>query len=692
MRRASRAALVLLVVLPVVQLLLPARPSTAAEPPASSGSAGVLVVGVAGLRWDDLGPDTPSLNALAATGAVGALSVKALPRLTCPADGWLTLGAGARARAYATHSEPCGPSLAADPDDAARNAASRDGARLGALATARGGRVEVSGPGAALATSRSGTGSGPLGAPPGTPSAAPPGTPSATPGQPVVLLDAGTLAGTLGGDQSADEPADRRAALRRVDAVVARAVETRPPAVDLIVVGVSESVGSRAAHLHVAIATGPSFPRGALSSPSTRRAPYVQLIDVAPTVLGLLGTPVPATMDGQPWRVAGPAPSVTELVDLDRRAQGQREATVPFFALVYATTLIAFGLAVWRRRRSVVEGVALTSAAVLGASYLANLLPWWRYASPLLALLAVTLPIAVTVALAARALGRRTSAVMFPAGVVCAFVAVVLLADLVTGARLQLDSIGGYSPLVAGRFAGIGNVAFGVLAAAVLLATAALTRRAAAVVVVAVATVLVDGAPPWGSDVGGVLALVPAFALLILLRAGRRRSVLRLGVAALAGVAVVAAFGLADWSRPAPERTHLGRFVQDVVDGSAGELLRRKADAIFGLLFLNPATALIPGVVAAVVYLVLRPPDPLRRAFEQAPAWRHGLQALGVACLLGFALNDSGAAVPALAAAVAVPATAAVAARAVAGRSETRDRAVTGPGASPPGQGTVPVA
>lgn len=630
----------------------------------------MLVVGVAGLRWDDLGPDTPSLNALAATGAVGALSVKVLPRLTCPADGWLTLGAGARAQAYATHSEPCGPSLAADPADVPGNAASRDGARLGALATALEGRVEVSGPGAALATSRPGT---------------QPGTQAVTPGQPVVLVDAGTLG-------SADRPTDRGTALRRVDAVVARAVEVRPPAVDLIVVGVSESVDSRTAHLHVAIATGPSFPRGALSSPSTRRAPYVQLIDVAPTVLSLLGTPVPATMDGQPWRVAGQAPSIAELVDLDRRAQGQREATVPFFAVVYATTLIAFGLAVWRRSRSVVEGVALTSAAVLGASYLANLLPWWRYDTPLLALLAVTVPIAVTVALGARALGRRTSAVMLPAGVVCAFVAVVLLGDLVTGARLQLDSVGGYSPLVAGRFAGIGNVAFGVLAAAVLLATTALTRRAAAIVVVAVATVLIDGAPPWGGDVGGVLALVPAFVLLALRRTGRRLSVLRLAVAALAGVSVVVVFGLADWSRPAPERTHLGRFVQDVVDGSAGELLRRKADAIFGLLFLNPATALVPGVVAAVVYLVLRPPDPLRQAFEQAPAWRHGLQALGVACLLGFALNDSGAAVPALAAAVAVPATAAVAARAVAGRSETRDRAVTGPGASPPGRGTVPVA
>ncbi len=71
-------------------------------------------------------------------------------------------------------------------------------------------------------------------------------------------------------------------------------------------------------------------------------------------------------------------------------------------------------------------------------------------------------------------------------------------------------------------------------------------------------------------------------------------------------------------------------------------------------------TALLPLVVAAAVYLVVRPPAPLRAALERAPAWRAGLTALGLACAIGFAVNDSGAAVPALALVVALPATAAV--------------------------------
>ena len=68
-------------------------------------------------------------------------------------------------------------------------------------------------------------------------------------------------------------------------------------------------------------------------------------------------------------------------------------------------------------------------------------------------------------------------------------------------------------------------------------------------------------------------------------------------------------------------------------------------------------------MVAAAAYGLFRPPAPLRRAFQAAPGWRHGLLAVGLASLLGFVLNDSGAAVPALALCVALPATAAVVAR-----------------------------
>lgn len=624
-----------LLALLVLLVLVPAAPAAAQQvvpQVVPQSGAGVLVIGVGGLRWDDVGPQTPALARLARTAAVGVLSVKARPAVSCAADGWLTLGAGTRADSFGPErpGRPCREGFALGDDLGPRNADTPDGARLGALAEALGQRYEAVGPGAVLA----------LQGPGGT-------------RQPVVVADLGTL-----------EAGDRDTGLRRVDASVADLVRRLPAEVDLLVVGLSAATGEQTAHLQVAMATGPSFPRGALRSASTRRAPYVQLVDVAPTVLAVLGEPVPQVMDGQPWQVDGAAPSVAELVDLDRRAQGQRAATVPFFVVLLAAPLAL--LVLLRRRPRAAELVALTATAGLGASYLANLVPWWRVGVPLLGLLAVVLPLALALAVSALLVVRqwpgRCPQAARAAQVVCALVSAVLVVDLVTGAALQMSSVAGYSPLVAGRFAGIGNVAFGVLAASVLLATSAAHRRAT-LAATGVLVVAVDGAPAFGSDVGGVLALVPAFVLLGLLRTGTRVTAGRLLGAGTGAALVVTGFALADWSRAAADRTHLGRFVQDVVDGTAGELLGRKASAVLDLLLLSPVTALLPVAVAAAAYGLFRPPAPLRRAFQAAPGWRHGLLAVGLASLLGFVLNDSGAAVPALALCVALPATAAVVAR-----------------------------
>src|SRR5690348_11968096 len=71
----------------------------AAPAPVTPATAHVVVVGVPGLRWDDVDAQrTPALWRLMRAGSAGALSVRAAGPLTCPADGWVTLGAGNRGR------------------------------------------------------------------------------------------------------------------------------------------------------------------------------------------------------------------------------------------------------------------------------------------------------------------------------------------------------------------------------------------------------------------------------------------------------------------------------------------------------------------------------------------------------------------------------------------------------------------
>ena len=625
-------------------LLLGAAPAVAQTGPPASDVAGsrVVVVGAPGLRWDDVDPfSTPTLDRLARTSAVGVLSVRALPFTSCPADGWLTVGAGARAEAFGLCRTP--PADEVDLEALAdRNRATRDAAEVDALATAlrdAGLCLAASGDGAQLAGGDSARAC------------------------PVLLVEAPTVSGDDSG---------RAAAAAAVDTLVSDLDSARSEGSTLLVAGLSGAPGDDRAHLHVALATGPGFEAGGLRSASTRRTPYVQLVDLAPTVLDVLGLDVPRAMIGRPWRAVEADLSPADLADLDRRAVEARAAWVPFFVVLLAAVLLGAALALRSRSWRVAEGVGLGAVGALTGSYLAGLVPWWRAPVPLLALLGLSAAAGV----AAAVLARRAPGVLGPATAVTAALAVVLGLDLLTGARLQVDAPAGYSPLVAGRFAGIGNVAFGVLATSALLALAGLSsgrsRRSALALVVgggAVAVVL-DGAPPFGSDVGGVLALVPGVVLLAMLRSGRRVTLLRLVAAGLGGAALVTLFALVDFSRPADRRTHLGRFVEQVRDGTAGSVVERKAAAIADLLLANAATALLPLVVAAAVWLVVRPPDPLREAFAQAPAWRHGLLAVGLVAAIGLVVNDSGPAVPAFALLVAVPATLAVCGRAAARRHQ----------------------
>ena len=113
---AVRAALLacLLAVLAAVVAGAP-RPRQARRATATTPARHVVVVGISGLRWSDVSPSaTPTLWRLAGQGSVGSLVDYAVLPLTCPADGWLTLNAGARAQSDHTNAA-CGAFPAVEP-------------------------------------------------------------------------------------------------------------------------------------------------------------------------------------------------------------------------------------------------------------------------------------------------------------------------------------------------------------------------------------------------------------------------------------------------------------------------------------------------------------------------------------------------------------------------------------------------
>lgn len=657
----------------------------------------VVVVGVPGLGWDDVGASTPNLLDLAGHAALGSLTTRGATSFACPRDGWVTLGAGNRAL-FDIHDGDCRSDSETLVDEAGverindQSAFGADPGLLGdvVLCTRAFGRdAAFAVLGAAnVATAAAGQRS------PARWRASWAECPLALVSTPVLRTNAA-----------------RQETLARVDALVGRvaAAVAQEPQTLLLVVGVSDSPGSGPA-MRVAIAAGGADlgdgPVRLLRSATTGRAPYVQLIDVAPTALEALGIDPPAAMLGRPViAVADVIPADQALSSLraaSADAQGSRVATLPLiWVWVVVTALYCLGAVAGlrissRRTTRVLRPAGVAVAAIPVASLVANLAPWQRAGFPTVWMIVAVL-VAVAMLTFAACAGPWRSAQFGPHIALAVLGALVLGLDVTTGSHLQLDGPLGYSPLVAGRFIGFGNIPFAVFATCGLLAIAAAvrgaTRRAAAllVAVAGVTMVLLDGMPGLGADVGGVLALVPALLVTGMLATGIRVSLLR-GVAALgAGVVVVAALAIADYQRPPQDQTHLGRFVGQVLDGTALSVVDRKASANLHLLLHSPVAILAPVLLFTLWWLLAGNVSLGRRVLEPTGAAGHAaLAGTATAATLGTVLNDSGIAVFVAAGAVGVPLLLSAAATSMSAQPRVSRTNVAG--ATPAAESQAPVA
>ncbi|TDC62515.1 hypothetical protein E1200_25520, partial [Actinomadura sp. GC306] len=76
-----------------------AGPESASQGGLAAIDGRVVIIGVPGLLWSDIGErETPALWELTGRGAAASLSVRTTRLNTCPTDGWLTVSAGQRSR------------------------------------------------------------------------------------------------------------------------------------------------------------------------------------------------------------------------------------------------------------------------------------------------------------------------------------------------------------------------------------------------------------------------------------------------------------------------------------------------------------------------------------------------------------------------------------------------------------------
>ena len=489
-------------------LASPAMTSTALTSSAVTGSPShpVVLVGIPGLRWDDVSAAaTPVLWRLAGQGSVGTIVVHTIMPRTCPADGWLTLNAAARASVPHRGSAPCpqpdvvirqlaagsapaqGTRVAADvpsmPSVVRYNRQFHYSPDWGLLRSAAGaGQCATAvGPGAALALAgAAGNVSGYL------PSASA-ASRSTFERCPLTAVSLGAIPAPPG----AGGNAMRAAAVRADDRVLGRIIGELPKGATTVVFAPGDDT---APHLRLIVVDGPGYSAGLLDSASTRQPGITQLTDITPTVLHWRGQPVPSSAVGSQLQRADRgslAAQIRTLLGQDTSAQVYRATFGWFFAIFVITEVVFFGLLAVllrgrqeerRRRRWAVARVAgVVAGSVPAGSFLASLVPWWLLPHP--AVLLYSLAAAWAVVIAAIALAgpwRRDP--LGPPGAVAALTLAVIALDVMTGSRLELGTPFGLSVLLGGRFYGADNNTIGIYGAAGILCStwlAAMVLRSA---------------------------------------------------------------------------------------------------------------------------------------------------------------------------------------------------------------------
>jgi hypothetical protein len=671
---------------------------------ASTGSVvpgHVVIVGISGLRWTDVSAaQTPALWRVTSDGSPGSLVDYAILPHTCPADAWLTMNAGNRARAPHTEKGPCPalPTVTEDPGAATANSGAATANPAGttpaqiagmraltrfnqqfhtspqwgllASAAGRGGCSTAIGPGAALALARaSGQVSGYRPALPATAGA----ERQLLARCPLTVVDLGSLPGANG--------AARAAAVRHADAELATITAALPAGTTLMVT--APGAATNPPHLQVVAVSGPGYRTGLLDAASTRQPGMVVLTDLTPTVLGWRGQDVPSDVVGSQITRAGrgaAAPAVRSLVGQDTAAQVWTGTHTIFFfayALLDAAACIGIGLLWWgarparrhdRATRWRISGTVL--AAVPAGSFLANLVPWWELSHPAIWLYGLTA--AWTAVIGFVALGGPWRRDPFgPPGAVAAITVAVIGLDVMTGSRLQMGTPFGLSVLEAGRFYGIGGEAVGLYAVCGILAAAwaghAVLRRdgdhrgraVLAASAVAVFAVVACGWPQFGGKVGGTIAMVPGFILLIMALARVRITVRRVVVILGSGLALFAVFALINYLVPATGHSDIGVFAGNLLHGRAGGLLTRKLNSMLGSLSVNTYSPVVPVVVLLIGLLLLKPGwfrvRAVPRAYAAEPLMAITLSMMWLVAVLGWFADDSGIIVPATALPLALP-------------------------------------
>ncbi|MDY5151391.1 hypothetical protein R6G85_02670 [Actinotignum urinale] len=449
------------------------------------------------------------------------------------------------------------------------------------------------------------------------------------------------------------------------------------------------------ASLQMGFMYGPGISGGFAYSPSTRHAGLAQPGDITATILSWAGVQVDklnlpgSVLQTVPENSSTFTDHIQQLTDISTRAIATAQklgasliqyTDVALVAIIVLAVIFAVNQGLRRGWAWIGAYLSLWCASIPAALLGISAFPWWNNVAPMRVSVAATVALSFLLAFAAR-FGPWKHHPSGPMLCVGMFTTAYFLLDIVHGSTILLDSPVGYASIYGARFFGMGNEAYALCTTWVLLMCAFLPPLVIngrwgtflkkreklwtnlIICSISVVFIAINGAPQWGADFGGPISFLPGLIVLLLLVNNIQINVKRLLLIGGAGALASAGLAVLDWLRGPENQTHLGKFVQSVVDGDMWPMIAEKirynisswgnmsytipfiVTIIFIILVVVPRIG-GPQILGNKIGTLLSGPTP--RTHSVPPIFTCALIAVAVTLFFGYLLNDSGVIIPSL--------------------------------------------
>jgi len=412
----------------------------------------------------------------------------------------------------------------------------------------------------------------------------------------------------------------------------------------------------RGDQLSPVVVLGSDVVAGMLTSPSTRRPGLVLNTDLTASVLQFFNAKPAAGLRGNPTMAIPSIGAFARLVTMNRQMVATYMARGP----VIKGYIFVLAISLFTSLAMVLVGARLKRIRALAWMPLLRPLLTAVMLGPLVFLIAAalhissTLPVALFVAAvslaAAGALHRwvRDLRLIFA---VIGITALALSIDVLSGVHLLRQSMYSYDPIAGIRFYGFGNESAGALIGTALLGVFALLDYCKAprwwlipAGLFFLVLVVLDGAPKWGADFGGILAGLAGYGIALLKARGKITR--RMLITAAAGALVIfAALIVYNLMLPPSSQSHVGIALNQAREYGPGVLVQtavRKWSMNLYLMQSSWWAVALASLLTVVIVVFFRPAGILRRTLRSHPLLNAAFVGDLAAMLVALCTNDSG--------------------------------------------------